>query len=87
MEDKVKSLLKDELVSLNMFVDSVKLEKENNNLYLRICLDSDNILDLDSIVTATKIIDPIIEKADLIDEAYILEVYGKSKGSGLDEKN
>lgn len=87
MEDKVISLLKDKLTGLNMVVDSVKLEKENNNLFLRICLDSNNILDLDSITEATKIIDPIIEDADLIDEAYILEVYGKSKGSVESEKN
>ena len=86
MEDNIISLLKGKLDNLNMFVDSVNLEKENNNLFLRICLDSDNILDLDSIVEATKIIDPIVEKADLIDEAYVLEVYSKSKGSVDDEK-
>ena len=79
MEDKVKELLKGKLDELEMFVDSVYLEKENNNLFLRICLDSNNTLDLDSIVKATKIIDPIIDKADLIDEQYVLEVYGKSK--------
>ena len=79
MEDKVKELLKGKLDELEMFVDSVYLEKENNNLFLRICLDSNNTLDLDSIVKATKIIDPIIDKSDLIDEQYVLEVYGKSK--------
>ena len=87
MEEKIISLLEGSLDDLNMIVDSVKLEKENNNLFLKICLDSENILDLDSITSATKIIDPIIEKADLIDEAYILEVYGKSKGSVEDEEN
>ena len=87
MEDKVKELLNDKLDELNMFVDSVVLEPENNNLFLKICLDSNNTLDLDSIVKATKIINPIIDEADLINEQYILEVYGKSKGSVEDEKN
>ena len=86
MEDKVKELLDGKLKDLEMFVDSVTLEKENNNLFLKICLDSKNILDLDSIVKATKIINPIIDEADLIDHEYILEVYGKSKGSVNDEK-
>ena len=86
MEDKVKDLLKGSLDELEMFVDSVVLEKEGNNLFLRICLDSNNTLDLDSIVKATKIIDPIIDAADLISEQYVLEVYGKSKGSVEDEK-
>ncbi len=86
MEDKVKELLKGTLDELEMVVDSVYLEKENNNLFLRICLDSDNTLDLDSIVKATKIIDPIIDKADLIEEQYVLEVYGKSKEEDKNEK-
>lgn len=86
MEDKVKELLKGTLDELEMVVDSVYLEKENNNLFLRICLDSDNTLDLDSIVKATKIIDPIIDKADLIEEQYVLEVYGKSKEEDKNEE-
>jgi len=85
MEDKVKELLKGKLDELKLIVDSVLLEKENNNLFLRICLDGDK-LDLDNIVAATNIINPIIDKYDLIDESYILEVYGKSKGSVYDEK-
>ena len=86
MEDKVKKLLNGKLDELEMFVDSVYLEKENNNLFLRICLDSNNTLDLDSIVKATNIINPIIDKADLIEEQYILEVYGKSKEKEENEK-
>ena len=85
MEDKVKELLKGKLDELKLIVDSVLLEKENNNLFLRICLDGDK-LDLDNIVAATNIINPIIDKYDLIDESYILEVYGKRKGSVYDEK-
>ncbi len=81
MEDKVKELLEKTLGSMNLVVDSVLLERENGNLFLRICLDSKDIIDLDKVVAATKVIDPIIEKADLIEETYVLEVYGKSKGS------
>ena len=86
MENKIKELLDSKLASLNLFVDSSKLEKEASNLYLRICLDGEK-LDLDNIVLATKIINPIIDEADLIEESYILEVYGKSKGSVKNEKN
>lgn len=82
MEDKVKDLIGNSLDELDLFVDSVSLEKEDNNLTLKICLDSKNIINLEMIVAATKIIDPIITKANLIDEFYVLDVYGKSKGSG-----
>ena len=85
MEDKVKELLSGCLDSLNLVVDSVVLEEENKQLFLRIGLDSEDIIDLDKVVSATKIIDPIIEKADLIEDSYILEIYGKSKGSDKDE--
>ena len=85
MEDKVKELLSGCLDSLNLVVDSVVLEEENKQLFLRIGLDSEDIIDFDKVVLATKIIDPIIEKADLIEDSYILEIYGKSKGSDKDE--
>ena len=85
MESKVKELLEGKLDDLNLVVDSVILEKENNQLYLRICLDSQDIIDIDKVVLATNIINPIMDDADLIDEKYILEVYGKSKGSESDE--
>lgn len=85
MEDKVKTLLDGSLEELNLFVDSVILEKEGNNLYFRICLDSNDVIDLDKIVSATKIIDPIITNANLVEESYILDIYGKSKGSVNDE--
>ncbi len=85
MESKVKELLEGKLDDLNLVVDSVTLEKENNQLYLRICLDSKDIIDIDKVVAATNIINPIMDRADLIDEKYILEVYGKSKGSESDE--
>ena len=81
MESKVKELLKGSLDELNLFVDSVVLKKKGNNLFLEICLDSSDIIDLDTVVKATNIINPIIDEADLIDEKYVLEVYGKSKGS------
>lgn len=86
MEDKIKELLYGKLDNLNLVVDSILYEKEGSNMFLRICLDSSEVIDLDKVVEATKIIDPIIESADLINEKYILEVYGKSKESDLNEK-
>ena len=87
MEDKVKDLLDPKLKELSLFVDSVVLEKEGTNLFLRICLDSNDLIDLDKIVKATNIINPIMDKEDLVDSKYILEVYGKSKGDIENEKN
>ena len=55
--------------------------KFRNNLFLRICLDSNDTIDLDLIVKATNIINPLMDKENIINEEYHLDIYGKSKGN------
>lgn len=43
-------------------------------------LDKINGIDLDEIVEATNIINPIVDKMDFIDESYILDVISKERG-------
>ena len=81
MEEKVKRIIGDSLRDLNLKVDSVIYEKENGHNFLRICLDSDNTIDLDLIVKATNIINPLMDKENIIKEEYHLDIYGKSKGN------
>lgn len=80
MENKIKELIEKDLQEINMTVDSIIYEKEGNTNYLRICLDSEDIIDTNLIVKATHIINPLLDKEDLIKDAYILDIYGKSKG-------
>ena len=80
MEEKIKKAIGNSLDSLSLWIDSIKYEKENNLNYLRICLDSEDIIDVEKVVEATKIINPIMDKEDLIKDEYILDIYGKSKG-------
>ena len=61
-----------------MWIDDCFYEKRSKNL--NVVIDSDEALTIDKIVEATKIVDPIIDKANFIEEKYILDVYGKSKG-------
>ena len=81
MEEKVRKIIGDSLNDLNLRVDSVIYEKENGVNFLRICLDSDDTIDLDLIVKATRIINPLMDKENIIDEEYHLDIYGKSKGN------
>lgn len=80
MEEKIKKLLEEEVEKVGVRIDSVKLEKEDNNLFLRIVIDRDEIIDLDKCVEVTNIINPILDEADLIEEPYILDVSTKEKG-------
>ena len=81
MEESVRKIVGDSLNDLNLKIDSVKYEKENGHNFLRICLDSPNTIDLDLIVKATNIINPLMDKANIISEEYHLDIYGKSKGN------
>ena len=65
---------------MNIIVDSVKYETEGNYNFLKIELDKVNGIDLDTIVAATEVINPIIDKFDLIDDSYILDITSKEKG-------
>ncbi len=80
MEEKIKNLLEKEVEDVGVIIDSVKLEKEDNNLFLRIVIDRDEIIDLDKCVEVTNIINPLLDKADLIEESYTLDVSTKEKG-------
>lgn len=80
MEEKVRKIIGNNLDNLGLCVDSVRYEKEGNINYLRICLDSKEVIDVDKIVSATHIINPLMDKEDIINEEYILDIYGKSKG-------
>ena len=81
MEKKVKEIIGNNLDELNLIVDSVKYEKENGVNFLRICLDSKDTIDVDLIVKATHIISPLMDKTNIINEEYLLDIYGKSKGN------
>lgn len=80
MEEKIKNLLEKEVEKAGVKIDSVKLEKEDNNLFLRIVIDRDEIIDLDKCVEITNIINPLLDKEDLIKESYTLDVSTKEKG-------
>ena len=78
---KVREIITEPMDKMDIIVDSVTYEKEGNYTFLRIELDRVNGLDLDTIVEATNVINPIIDKLDLIDDSYILDISSKEKGS------
>lgn len=80
IESKLYDLLEKEVEKENVRIDSIKLEKEDNNLFLRIVIDSDEVIDIDKCVEVTNIINPLLDSIDLIEEAYILDVSTKEKG-------
>ncbi len=78
-EDLIKEI-GNKLDDLNVYIYDVLVEKEGKDTYLRVVLDASDMIDIDRVVKATKIIDPIVEKMNLVENEYILDVYAKSKG-------
>lgn len=83
MEDilkKIRGNIETELIKEKIVVDSITFEREGKYNFLRIVLDKTGGIDLDTIVAATNIINPILDKLDLIEEEYILDVLSKERG-------
>lgn len=83
MEEKLNIIRKEiekPMSELDIIVDSIEFVNENNYYFLKIILDKINGIDLDTIVEATNIINPIIDKLDLIEEEYVLDISSKERG-------
>lgn len=76
MLDKIEKEISKPLSSIGLDIDSINYEKGN----LNIILDSEDVIDLDKIVEATRIINDILDAKDFIKEKYILDVSSKEKG-------
>ncbi len=79
MIDKIKEAIKEPLSKLNMVVDSVELTTENKYKFLNIVLDKEGGIDMDTIVEATNVINPIIDTLDIDIDNYILDVSSKER--------
>ncbi len=77
----VREAIKPKMEEMDIIVDDVEYLKEGNYQFLRITLDKVNGIDLDTIVAATHVINPIIDTFDVIDDSYILDVVSKERGS------
>ena len=77
---KIKDMLESEVEKAGVKIDSIKLERENGNLFLKIVIDREEIIDIDKCVEVTNIINPILDREDPIKESYTLDVSTKEKG-------
>lgn len=80
IEQEVKKLIEGPVGEVGVRIDSVTLEKEAGALFLRIVIDRDEIIDVDTCVEVTNIINPLLDEANLIEDAYMLDVSTKEKG-------
>ena len=81
MKDKVKELVEDKIKELNVFVDDVFISTEEGKRIFNIVLDSNEIIDLNRITEASRIINKIMdENESLLDDCDELDIFSKEKG-------
>ena len=78
--ERIKNAIEPSLKKMDIEVTDITYHKETKYNFLTIELDKINGIDLDTIVLATKVINPIIDDLDIIDDSYILDVISKERG-------
>ena len=81
MKEKIGELVNEKIKYLNVFVDDAFTSEEEGKTIFSIVLDSDEVIDLNKITEASRIINKSMdEHIDLLDDADELDIYSKEKG-------
>lgn len=80
IEEKVRNLVEEKINEIGVKIDSIEYVKEGSNKILRITIDKDVPVDVDTCVEVTNIVNPILDENDIIEDSYILEIISKERG-------
>lgn len=72
--DTIKNLIEKPIKALGYTKVEVKYVKEFGTNYLRVMVDKDEPIDLDEIIKVNDLISPMLDKEDLIQNEYVLDV-------------
>ena len=68
------------IVDNGYILDDVLYVKEDGMNFLRVIIDKEGIITVDDCVKVSKLINPILDEEDPIEDNYILDVCSKEKG-------
>ncbi|MBR5370391.1 MAG: hypothetical protein IK137_03720 [Bacilli bacterium] len=80
MKEKVSRLVNDSIKDLNVFVDDAFISTEEGKKIFNIVLDSEEVIDLNRVTEASRIINKIMDNSNLLKEVDELDIYSKEKG-------
>ena len=81
MKRQVQELLNDSIKDLNVFVDDAFISEEEGKKVYNIVLDSEEVIDLNKITEASRIINKIMDtNNNLPKDIDELDIYSKEKG-------
>lgn len=82
--NKVREIVEPIIVEAGYVLDEVKYEQEGSSKFLRLIIDKDGFITIDDCVIVCRLVNPILDEKDPIEENYILDVCSKEKGSDYD---
>ena len=86
MKTQVEKLVNDSIKDLNVFVDDAFISEEEGKKIFNIVLDSEEVIDLNRITDASRIINKIMDNnTNLLSDIDELDIYSKEKGAGENE--
>jgi len=74
IEDKVFDLINEPIRNLNLSIYDIEYVKEGSGWFLRIYIDKDGTIDINDCENVSRLIDPMLDDANIIKSAYCLEV-------------
>ncbi len=81
MLEKIKELVDEKIKDLNVHVDDSFISNEEGKKILNIVIDSDEIIDLNKVTDASRIINKIMDAhEELLQDCDELDIYSKEKG-------
>ena len=80
IEEKVRNLIEKKVNDMGVNIDNIEYVKEGSNYFLRIVIDRDKPIDIDTCVEVTNVINPLLDEANIIDDSYILDISSNEKG-------
>ena len=81
MKDKIINLIGDSLNEFNVVIDDVFVEEIESKKVLNIVLDSEEVIDLNKVTKVSRIINKMIDEANILDEDIEeVDIYSKEKG-------
>ena len=86
MKKQVQELLNDSIKELNVFVDDAFISEEDGKKVYNIVLDSEEVIDLNKVTEASRIINKIMDtNNNLPEDIDELDIYSKEKGADENE--
>jgi len=81
IEEKVRDLLQSPIEKAGYILDEVIYTKEGKTYTLMLVIDKEGYININDCLAVNKIVNPLLDEADLISESYVLDVCSKEKGS------